>query len=428
MARPRGPQFPIETHRLDNGLTVVLSEDHGAPVVATNLWYHVGSKNEPAGKTGFAHLFEHLLFEGSQHVPDKSYIPTIQRLGGDVNGSTGPDTTDYYETVPSEYLPLALWLESDRMGWLVPAMSQEKLDNQRSVVKNERRWRYDNQPYGRWLEHFLELAYPEGFPYRHPVIGSMEDLDSASLADVERFFETYYAPENAVLSVVGDFRPRDALRRVEKNFGAIPRGPGKPPVTAVFPGQSGEQRRVVPDRVQLPRVYLGFHAPGIGDPGMYPASVLTDVLSAGKSSRLYLRLVYEQQIAQHASSFLYPMELDSLIFLEASAKPGGSPEALEAALLAEIRALQEAPPPAREMERIRNQIATHQYFALQSVNGRADQLSECAIHFGDASRMLTEVERYLEVTAEEVQAAAQRLLVPENRTVVTFVPQNGGSA
>ncbi|MBI5836483.1 MAG: insulinase family protein [Candidatus Eisenbacteria bacterium] len=428
MTRPAGLQFPIATQRLDNGLTVVLSEDHGAPIVATNLWYHVGSKNEPAGKTGFAHLFEHMLFEGSQHVPDKSFIPTIQRLGGDVNGSTGTDTTNYYETVPSEHLPLALWLESDRMGWLVPAMNQEKLDNQRSVVKNERRWRYENQPYGLWLENFLELAYPEGYPYRHPVIGSMEDLDSASLKDIERFFTTYYTPDNAVLSVVGDFEPREALRLVDHYFGSIPRGPGKPPVTATFQGQHGEQRRTLRDKVQLARVFLGFHAPAITEPDFHAAMVLTDVLSAGKSSRLYKRMVYEKQIAQQATSFLYPMELTSVIFLEASGKPGGTPEVLEDALLREIEGLKNSAPPEREMERIRNQIATHHYYALQTVNGRADQLSECAIHFGDPRRLLTEVDRYLAVTAREVQEAAHRYLRPENRTVVTFVPQEGGAA
>jgi zinc protease len=426
MPRPRGPQFPIETHRLDNGLTVVLSEDHGAPVVATNLWYHVGSKNEPAGKTGFAHLFEHMLFEGSQHVPDKAYIPTIQRLGGDVNGSTGTDTTNYYETVPSEHLPLALWLESDRMGWLVPAMNQEKLDNQRSVVKNERRWRYENQPYGLWLENFLELAYPEGHPYRHSVIGSMRDIDSASLGDIETFFQTYYTPDNAVLSVVGDFEPRQALRLVDDYFGPIPKGPGKPPVVAPPLGQREERRRTVADKVQLAGVFMGYHAPGIDDDELYVASVLTDVLAIGKSSRLYHRLVYERQIAQQASCSVYPMELSSVIFVEAFGKPGEPPEPLEAALREEIRRLQETPPTEREMERIRNQIATHQYYGLQTVNGRADQLSECAIHFGDATRALTEVDRYLAVTAQQVQDAARRYLVPESCSVVTFVPEPGG--
>jgi predicted Zn-dependent peptidase len=401
---------------------VVLCEDHGAPIVATNLWYHVGSKNERPGKTGFAHLFEHMLFEGSEHVPEKAYIPTIQRLGGDVNGSTGPDTTNYYETVPSEYLPVALWMESDRMGWLLPAMTQEKLDNQRSVVKNERRWRYDNQPYGLWLEKYLETAYPKGYPYHHSVIGSMEDLDTASLEDVKQFFRTYYTPTNAVLSVVGDFQPAEARELIEQYFGPIPSGAPPERPNPTLPPQAGERRIEVPDAVQFPRVFLGYHVPGLGSAEHYPVSLVTDVLAAGKSSRLYNRLVYERQIAQDASSFHYAMELTSVVFLEALAAPGVSAEQLETALREEIARIQDEAPPAREMDRIRSQIATHNYYMLQTVNGRANQLSEYTIHFDDPRRIETEVERYLAVTGTEIQESARRYLVPDNCTAVTFVP------
>lgn len=273
MTNPSTPAFPIETYKLSNGLTVNLSQDSTAPIVATNLWYHVGAKNEEPGKTGFAHLFEHMLFEGSAHVGDKAFIPSIQRLGGDVNGSTGPDTTNYYETLPAEHLPLALWLESDRMGWLLPSMTQEKLDNQRSVVKNERSWRYDNQPYGLWLETYLEMSYPDDFPYHHSVIGSMEHLDGASLADIEHFFRTFYTPNNAVLSVVGDFNPAEAKSLIEGYFGEIASGPPPPRVTTKFEGQRREKRHIFRDPVQASRVFIGYHIPEIGHPDHYAASV-----------------------------------------------------------------------------------------------------------------------------------------------------------
>ena len=422
MTQRHAPHFPIDTYKLANGLTVVLGEDHDAPIVATNLWYHVGAKDEEPGRTGFAHLFEHMLFEGSAHVGDRAYISAIQRLGGDVNGSTGPDTTNYYETVPSEYLPLALWLESDRMGWLLPAMTQEKLDNQRSVVKNERSWRYDNQPYGLWLESFLELSYPEDFPYRHSVIGSMEHLDRASLDDIERFFKTYYTPRNAVLSVVGDFEPDEAKRWIEAYFGEIPGGPPTPRVQARFSGQAGEKRREFHDPVQAARVLLGYHVPAIGDPEHYAASVLTDVLAAGRSSRLYMEMVYRRQMAQQASSFVYPMELTSALFLDGMAKPEGGHEEIEAALLVEVEKLQQEAPSDREMDRIRNQIASHQYHSLQTVNGRADSLSEAVTYFGDPSRAFSEVDRYIAVTGSDVQQAAQKFLKADNRTVITYIP------
>src|SRR5918992_1691726 len=222
-------RIPIETFRLDNGLLVTLSEDHTAPIVAVNLWYHVGSANERLGRTGFAHLFEHMLFQGSADVAANEHFELVQRAGGTLNGSTWLDRTNYFETVPSHQLELCLWLESDRLASLLPAMTQEKLDNQREVVKNERRWSVDNQPYGTWDEKIQELVYPEGHPYHHSTIGSMEDLNAASLEDVSEFFATYYAPNNAVLTVAGDFEPDAAMAMIERHFGPIPTNPDLPP-------------------------------------------------------------------------------------------------------------------------------------------------------------------------------------------------------
>ncbi|HEX9109782.1 MAG TPA: insulinase family protein, partial [Longimicrobiales bacterium] len=254
-------QIPIEEHRLENGLRVVLSHDPSAAVVAVNLWYAVGSRNERPGRTGFAHLFEHMMFQGSAHVPETAHFALVEKAGGSLNGSTWLDRTNYFETLPSNYLELALWLESDRMGWLLDALTQEKLDNQRDVVKNERRWRVDNQPYGDWDERIQAMVYPPEHPYHHSLIGSMEDLDAASLEDVEQFFRTYYAPNNAVLTIAGEFDPSEALRLVREYFGPIPAGPPLPPIpgTVDIPLSIGrELRETVYQDVSLPRAFAAY--------------------------------------------------------------------------------------------------------------------------------------------------------------------------
>ncbi len=261
-------RIPIDTFTLPNGLRVTLSEDHTAPIVAVNLWYHVGSANERPGRTGFAHLFEHMLFQGSAHVGANEHFELIQRAGGTLNGSTWLDRTNYFETVPSNQLELALWLEANRMGYLLPAMTQQKLDTQRDVVQNERRWSMDNQPYGTWWEKLPALCFPPEHPFHHSLIGSMADLDAASLEDISHFFATYYTPDNAVLSIAGDFDPAEARRLVDKHFGPIPRGRGKPPLPDMsLPKTFGEWRReVVPDDVVLPRLFLAFRIPPFGTP------------------------------------------------------------------------------------------------------------------------------------------------------------------
>src|SRR5687768_3434048 len=281
-------QIPIETFRLDNGLLVTLSEDHTAPIVAVNLWYHVGSANERPGRTGFAHLFEHMLFQGSADVAANEHFEVIQRAGGTLNGSTWLDRTNYYETVPSNQLELALWLEANRMGYLLGGMTQEKLDTQRDVVKNERRWSVDNQPYGTWWERLPALAYPATHPFHHSLIGSMEDLTAASLEDVEHFFATYYTPDNAVLSIAGDFDPAEARELVRRHFGPIPRGSGKPPLPDMsLPGRFGSWlRTTVLDEVMVPRLFLAMRSPVFGSDEYYAASVASAILGVGKGSRL----------------------------------------------------------------------------------------------------------------------------------------------
>ena len=302
--------IPFVRYTLDNGLRVILSRDTSAPIVAVNLWYNVGSRNERPGRTGFAHLFEHMMFQGSAHVPESQHFAWIEKAGGSLNGSTWLDRTNYYETLPSHFLELALWLESDRMGWLLPAMTQEKLDNQRDVVKNERRFRVDNQPYGDWDERIQAAMYPPEHPYHHSVIGSMEDLDAASLEDVEQFFRTYYAPNNAVLTIAGDFDDAEARALIERYFGEIPAGPPIPPLpgTTTLPELiGGATRERVTGDVPLARIYRAYRIPAYGTPAFYAAAVAAHALGSGKASRLYRSLVREQRIAQDVAAYAFPL-------------------------------------------------------------------------------------------------------------------------
>jgi zinc protease len=324
-------RIPIDTFRLPNGLFVTLSEDHTAPIVAVNLWYHVGSANERAGRTGFAHLFEHMLFQGSADVGSNEHFELIQRAGGTLNGSTWLERTNYFETVPSHHLELALWLEANRMGKLLPAMTQQKLDTQRDVVKNERRWSMDNQPYGSWWEKLPALCFPPEHPFHHSLIGSMEDLDAASLEDVARFFETWYTPDNAVLTVAGDFDPAQARAWIEAHFGPIPAGRGRPPMGDVtMPETFGASKReTVPDEVMLPRLFLAFLSPVFGSAEFYAASVCGAILGMRKGSRLYKTLVRDRQVAAEAQAFTYDLTRGSdLLVVDVTARPGVSGERL----------------------------------------------------------------------------------------------------
>ena len=420
-------QIPIERFTLPNGLRVVLSEDHASPVVAVNLWYNVGSRNERPGRTGFAHLFEHMMFQGSQHVPDTEHIAHIERVGGAMNGSTWLDRTNYYETVPAHQLELALWLEADRMGFLLPAMTQEKLDNQRSVVQNERRQRVDNQPYGDWDERLQALVFPPEHPYHHSVIGSMEDLDAATLDDVAAFFRTYYAPNNAVLTVCGSFQPAEARRLVERYFGEFPAGPPVPslPGTPQVPERLGGEVRVeVEAEVALPRVYLAFRIPPYGDERFYAADIAAHLLAAGKASRLYRRLVRERQVAQDVVAYAFPIVTGaSMLVLWATVRPGVAVQAVDDALGEELRRLGTEGPTPLEMERARTEIEAHHVFALQQVGQRADHLSLFTTFFDEPERINTELDRYRAVRGDDVRAFAAHFLTPENRVVLTYLPR-----
>ncbi|MGZ8502699.1 MAG: M16 family metallopeptidase, partial [Candidatus Limnocylindrales bacterium] len=299
------PVVKFTDERLANRLRLIIAEDHLAPVVAVNIWYGVGSKHEVPGKTGFAHLFEHVMFQGSRNVGKAEHIALVQAAGGTMNGTTWLDRTNYFETMPSHQLELALWLEADRMGTLLDALSQENLDNQREVVKNEKRWSYDNRPYGSWSEKLQAHLYPPDHPYHHPTIGSMEDLDAASIEDVSAFFRTYYAPNNAVLTLVGDVDPVAARVWTERYFGQIAANPAIPPLgdTSLPPTLGEERREVVEDRVPLPRIFFGFRAPPLGDERLDAIDVATQVLAGGKGSRLHRRLVRDERIAQDVVGF-----------------------------------------------------------------------------------------------------------------------------
>ncbi len=423
-------RIPIEQYRLDNGLMVTLSQDKTAPIVAVNLWYHVGSANERIGRTGFAHLFEHMLFQGSEHVGANEHFELVQRAGGTLNGSTWLERTNYFETVPSNQLAIALWLEADRMGALLPAMTQKKLDTQRDVVKNERRWSVDNQPYGTWWEKLPELAFPEWHPFHHSLIGSMEDLEAASLEDVELFFRTYYTPDNAVLSIAGDFETGEAKALVEQYFGAIPRGKGKPPLGKMdLPEKFGETLRlVVEDDVSLSRLYVAFRSPVFGSDEYYPASVCGAILGMRRGSRLYRSLVRERQVAADASAFTFDLAKGAdLLIADVTALPDTSPEKLEAEVDIELDRLANDGVTVEEVERAVALIETDMTTALQSAGERADRISMFATLLGDPGLINIQSDRYRSVTAEQVSAFASERMGRDNRAKLLYIPRQGES-
>jgi zinc protease len=422
-------RIPIETFRLPNGLFVTLSEDHTAPIVAVNLWYHVGSANERPGRTGFAHLFEHMLFQGSADVGANEHFELVQRAGGTLNGSTWLDRTNYFETVPSNQLELALWLEANRMGYLLPAMTQQKLDTQRDVVQNERRWSMDNQPYGTWWEKLPALAFPPEHPFHHSLIGSMADLDAASLEDISHFFETYYTPDNAVLSIAGDLDPAEARHLVEKHFGPIPRGRGKPPLPDMsLPTTFGERRRhVVPDDVVLSRLFLAFRVPLFGTSEHYAASIAAAVLGLRKGSRLHRALVRERQIAAEAQAFTYDLTKGGdLLVVDVTARPEVSVEQLEHEVAREIDAVHERGVTDAEVERAVALIQTDTVRSLQSAADRADRLSLFATYFGDPALVNEQMDRYRAVTAADVNAFTRAYLGKDNQASLLYVPREAG--
>jgi len=419
--------IPIETFLLPNGLFVTLSEDHSAPIVAVNLWYHVGSANEREGRTGFAHLFEHMLFQGSADVEANEHFELVQRAGGTLNGSTWLERTNYFETLPSNQLELALWLEANRMGKLLPAMTQQKLDTQRDVVMNERRWTMDNQPYGTWMEKLPALCFPEAHPFHHSLIGSMEDLTAASLDDVAQFFATYYTPDNAALTVAGDFDQAEARRLIEKHFGEIPRGNGKPPLPDMsLPLVFGQwKREVVPDEIMLPRLFLAFRSPAFGTDEYYAASVCGAVLGLRNGSRLRRRLVRERQVAAEASAFTYDLAKGSdLLVVDVTARPGVAAEQLEQEVAFEIDQVVRDGIDASEIQRAVALIQTMFVTSMQEASERADRLSLFATYFRKPQRLNEEVERYRSVDTDRVNAFVQSRLGENNRASLLYVPRD----
>ena len=420
------PVVEFSDERLPNGLRLIVAEDHLAPVAAINLWYDVGSKHEVTGKTGFAHLFEHVMFQGSAHVGKAEHMALVQAAGGTLNGTTWLDRTNYFETVPSHQVELAIWLEADRMGSLLEALSQENLDNQREVVKNEKRWSYDNRPYGSWNEKILAHLFPEDHPYHHPTIGSMEDLDAASLDDVKQFFATYYAPNNAVLSVVGDVDRAQVRAWADTYFGPIPANPSIPPLADLsLPALLGtELRETVQDNVPLPRIYFGFRAPVFGEHSLDALDLAGQLLTGGKGSRLHRRLVREERLAQDVAIFTLPFTGGASVSVGwATVRPGVDIDAVERAYLEELDRLGNELPSDDELARAKALTEADELGALARVEERADRLSMYATLFDDPGLINTMLPRYLSVTKEQIRDAAKAVYRADNRVVLTYVPK-----
>jgi zinc protease len=417
------PRIQYDKITLPNGLEVILHEDHSTPIVAVNTWYKVGSGDEKPGRTGFAHLFEHVMFMGSENVPVGQFDKWLEAAGANNNGSTTEDRTNYYETMPSNALPLALWLDADRMGRLLPVMDQAKLDLQRDVVKNERRQRVDNVPYGKAFETISGALYPANHPYHWPVIGSMADLSAASLEDVKQFFRTYYAPNNATMVIAGDFNRDSALTWVNRYFSGIPRGPQMPPrpvvPTVTIPRDTF---LVLEDRVTLPRLYHAWPTVRIFHADDAPLDVLADVLAGDKNSRLYKRLVFDMQVAQDVTAFHNSTKLDGSFNIIVTPKPGQTPARMAQLVAEEVDKLVKDGITDRELSRARNTRRTAFLDQISSVLGKSNRLNEYNYFAGTPDYIQQDVRRYDRVTAADVQrVAAQYLTKP--KVVLTVVPQ-----
>ncbi len=418
------PKIAFEKFTLKNGLQVILHEDHSVPMVGVNIWYHVGSQNEKEGRTGFAHLFEHMMFQGSEHMTE-NFDVVFERIGGNNNGSTTEDRTNYWENIPSNYLEDALWMESDRMGFLLPAMTQERLDNQKDVVKNERRQGVENEPYGKVWPLLAETVFPKGHPYSWPVIGSQEDLSRASKEDVEDFFKSYYTPNNASLCIAGDFDPKIAKALVEKYFGDIPPGPPVDRVKTWIPKFEGEKRVLVEDRVSLPRIYIVWTTPELFAPGDAELDLLSNILSEGKTSRLYKSLVYDKQIAQDVSAFQYSRELAGVYMIIATAKEGHTLDELQKAIDQEIELVKQKGVTTAELEQAKNNYEANFVRQLQRIGGfgsKSDRLNEYNIRLGDPDKFQWDLNRYLLATTEGVRSMALQYL-GKDRLVLSVIPR-----
>jgi zinc protease len=423
---PTKIELPYTQFTLANGLTVILHEDHSVPLVSTNMWYHVGSAREKPGRTGFAHLFEHLMFMGSGHVKPGEFDDWLEGVGGTNNGSTENDRTNYWINVPSNAIELALFLESDRMGYLLDSMTPKTVDAQRDVVKNERRQSYENRPYGQAELLLGELLYPEGHPYHWPVIGYMPDLTAASYEDVVEFFKKYYSPSNASLVVAGDINPAATRKLVEKWFGDIKPGPSPEPITVPGVALTGVTKKTVNDKVQLPRIYLAWLTPPHFAPGDAALDMVADALAGGKNSRLYKRLVYEMQIAQDVQAYQASQGLSSYFLIQATARPGHTVDELMKVIDEEIVKLQTVTPDAHETERSINTIEASFFKRMEQVGGfggKADQLNAYYTATGDPDYFNEDLARYRAMSPSDVRAAAAKFLPRDRRVELTVLPE-----
>jgi predicted Zn-dependent peptidase len=425
-AEPRSTEVPFTQFTLSNGLRVILSQDRSAPVVAINVTYDVGSRNERPGRTGFAHLFEHMMFKGSENVGSGEHFYQVFTNGGNMNGTTNSDRTNYFETLPANQLELALFLEADRMRSL--AITQDNLDNQRNAVQEERRQGMDNRPYGKASEAFQELLY-DNFAYKHSTIGSMEDLNAATVEDVAQFFKTYYAPNNAVLSLVGDFDPRDARRLLEKYFGSIARQPAPPPVDMAEPVQQQERRAALSDSLaRLTQVRIAYKFGTGNEPDTYALNVLTDVLSGGQSARLYRALVQRKQLVANISAGVDERRGPGALYISAFVLPGKQPADVEAAIYEEIEKVQSEAPQDWEMLKIKNANRAGYFASIRSAQTRATLLSTYKVYYDDPNLINTRLARFNAVTKDDVQRVAKTYLTPTRRTVMVVTPDRSPSA
>lgn len=412
-------------HTLANGLDVLVHEDHACPIVAVNVWYHVGSKNEQPGSTGFAHLFEHLMFEGSAHY-DHGYFQPLQGAGGLLNGSTNADRTNYWEVVPTNALELALWMESDRMGYLLPALTDAKFENQRDVVLNERRQNYENRPYGLAPMAMLAALYPSDHPYHWTTIGEIADVRAARLDDVRDFFRRYYHPGNASLTLAGDVTPDEGLRLAERYFGELPSGPSLRPVRLEPVAITDQHRAMLEDRVELPRLYLAWHTPAMFAADDAELDLVADVLANGKTSRLYRRLVFEERLAVDVSAAQNSRESAGYFQLTATAAPGHTLAELDRVIVDEIGALATAGPTDDEVNRGRIQAETQFNARLQTVGGfggKSDQLNAYNVFLGDPAFFDRDLGRYGVATAGTLSSATARYLHTDRRVALSLVPR-----
>ncbi|HZI51088.1 MAG TPA: pitrilysin family protein [Terriglobia bacterium] len=417
------PKIKFEKYTLPNGLEVILHEDHSTPIVTVYQWFKVGSGDEKPGRTGFAHLFEHVMFMGSQNVPVGMFDKELEAAGADNNGSTTEDRTDYYENLPSNALPLALWLDADRMGFLLPTMDKAKLDLQREVVKNERRQGVDNVPYGRADETILAALYPKGHPYSWSVIGSMTDLSAASVEDVSEFFKTYYAPNNATLIIAGDFVPAEAKRLVQLYFGDIPRGPTIPARPNVAPVRLAKDTfLVLEDKVQLPRAFYTWPTVRLFDKDDAALDVLAAVLASGKNSRLYKRLVYDMQVAQNVFVSQQSSKLAGRFEIDITPKPDQSLAAIDKVLKEELNKVMNEPISDRELKRVQNSFRSSFLNRLSSVLGKAGTLGNYNYMAGNPDYVQQDAARYEAVTPADVQRVAKTYL-GGHKVILTVVPE-----